>query len=246
MAESAIRFDDGAGYEDMMGVWSRLAGEVFIDWLKPPAGLKWIDIGCGNGAATAMIVDLCAPSEIQGIDPSEGQLAYARSRLAGSVATFRQGEGAALPFADASFDTAVMALVIFFLPDPAKGVAEMTRVVRPGGAIATYGWDLQGAASPSNLSMPNCGKSASRRKCRRVRTRPAPILCGGSGPTPALEQIEAREIVVQRTFDDFESFWASSLKGPALAHDFKTLTPDAAEELKKRVRARLGATRPAA
>ena len=38
----------------------------------------------------------------------------------------------ALPFADASFDAAVMALVLFFVPDPAKGVAEMARVVRPG------------------------------------------------------------------------------------------------------------------
>lgn len=91
MAESDIRFDDGAGYEEMMGVWSRIAGEVFIDWLKPAPGLKWIDVGCGNGASTAMIVDLCFPSSIEGIDPSEGQLAYARSRLAGSVARFQQG-----------------------------------------------------------------------------------------------------------------------------------------------------------
>lgn len=94
----------------MMGIWRRLAGEVFLDWLRPPSGLKWIDIGCGNGASTAMIVDRCAPSEIQGIDPSEGQLAE-----------FRQGEGPALPFSDGSFDIAVMALVIFFLPDPSQG-----------------------------------------------------------------------------------------------------------------------------
>src|SRR4051812_20834053 len=42
MAEPQIRFDDGAGYERMMGKWSRIAGEVFLDWLKPPAGLRWI------------------------------------------------------------------------------------------------------------------------------------------------------------------------------------------------------------
>ncbi|HUZ67593.1 MAG TPA: class I SAM-dependent methyltransferase, partial [Beijerinckiaceae bacterium] len=144
MAENQIRFDDGAAYEEMMGVWSRLAGEVFLNWLAPSGGLKWIDVGCGNAASTAMIVDRCAPSEIQGIDPSEGQLAYARSRLAGSVAQFRQGEGAALPFPDGGFDIGVMALVVFFLPDPAKGVAEMARVVRPGGMIAAYAWDMLG------------------------------------------------------------------------------------------------------
>ncbi|MGC1466395.1 MAG: SAM-dependent methyltransferase, partial [Pseudolabrys sp.] len=75
MAEQQIRFDDGAGYERLMGIWSRLAGDVFLDWLALPAGLKWIDIGCGNGAFTELVVDRCAPAGVQGIDPSEGQLA---------------------------------------------------------------------------------------------------------------------------------------------------------------------------
>jgi len=59
---SSLRFDDGAAYEQMMGVWSRLVGEVFLDWLKPAQGLRWIDVGCGNGAFTELIVSRCAPS----------------------------------------------------------------------------------------------------------------------------------------------------------------------------------------
>ena len=50
----------------------------------------------------------------------------------------------ALPFERQRFDAAVMALVIFFVPDPAKGVAEMARVVRPGGLVAAYAWDVLG------------------------------------------------------------------------------------------------------
>ena len=50
VAEQEIRFDDGAAYEQMMGIWSRIAGDVFIDWLAPRSGLSWIDVGCGNGA----------------------------------------------------------------------------------------------------------------------------------------------------------------------------------------------------
>src|SRR5450631_4595990 len=142
MAEFKIRFDDGAGYERMMGIWSRLAGDIFLDWLAPPPGLRWVDIGCGNGAFTELIVDRCAPAEVQGIDPSEDQLAFARTRPAARVAKFQQGEAMALPFADASFDAAVMALVLFFVPDPAKGVSEMVRVVVPGGAVVTYMWDM--------------------------------------------------------------------------------------------------------
>jgi ubiquinone/menaquinone biosynthesis C-methylase UbiE len=56
MAEQGIQFHDGAAYEQMMGVWSRSAGEVFLDWLAPPPELRWIDVGCGNGAFTELIV----------------------------------------------------------------------------------------------------------------------------------------------------------------------------------------------
>ena len=52
MAESQIRFEDGAAYERAMGNWSRRAGSTFLDWLAVPPGLKWVDIGCGNGAFT--------------------------------------------------------------------------------------------------------------------------------------------------------------------------------------------------
>src|SRR6266849_6664649 len=144
MAEHQIRFEDGAAYERMMGAWSRLAGEVFLDWLAPPSGLRWIDIGCGSGALSELLVERCAPVEVHGIDPSEAQLAFARARPAARLAQFRQGDAMALPFAANSFDAATMALVIFFVPDPAKGVAEMVRVVGPGGTVATYAWDVLG------------------------------------------------------------------------------------------------------
>src|SRR3954470_221455 len=148
MDEPQIRFDDGAGYERMMGKWSRLAGEVFLDWLKPPPRLRWIDIGCGNGAFTELLAERCAPAEIQGVDPSEAQLAFARARHSAGIAHFRQGDAMALPFPDHGFDAAAMALVIFFVPEPPAGVAEMTRVVRPGGLVASYAWDVEGGGFP--------------------------------------------------------------------------------------------------
>jgi ubiquinone/menaquinone biosynthesis C-methylase UbiE len=138
MTEHQIRFDDGAAYERMMGAWSRIAGGTFLDWIAPRPGLRWVDVGCGNGAFTELVVERCAPAEVHGIDPSEGQLKYARARPATRMAEFRQGDAMALPFPDNSFDLAVMALVIFFVPDPAKGVAEMVRVVSPGGTVAAH------------------------------------------------------------------------------------------------------------
>ena len=64
MAEHQIRFDDGAAYERMMGAWSRLAGGIFLDWIAPRPGLRWVDVGCGNGAFTELVVERCAPAHL--------------------------------------------------------------------------------------------------------------------------------------------------------------------------------------
>ena len=170
MVEQKIRFDDGAAYEQMMGIWSRFAGEIFLDWLAPLPGLRWIDVGCGNGAFTELLVERCAPVEVQGIDPSEGQLAFARTRPASRVAEFRQGDAMALPFPADRFDAAVMALVLVFVPDPAKGIAEMVRVVSPGGTVATYMWDMLGGGIST--------RSDPRRDARDGPCAPAPAADG--------------------------------------------------------------------
>src|SRR5262245_47724696 len=99
MSKPTIRFDDGAGYERMMGTWSRLVGEKFLQWLAPSPGWRWIDVGCGNGAFTELLVERCAPAEIAGVDPSEAQLAFARTHATcsqpGAVPT-RRRDGAAV------------------------------------------------------------------------------------------------------------------------------------------------------
>jgi len=145
---SQITFDDGAAYEDYMGVWSRSVGEAFLDWLAPAPGTRWLDVGCGNGAFTEMIVERCAPAVVHGIDPSQAQLDYARARPALCAAQLRKGDAMALPFDDDAVDAAVMPLVVFFVPEPAKGVAEMARVVGPGGIVAAYAWDMAGGGFP--------------------------------------------------------------------------------------------------
>ena len=164
--EQQIRFDDGAAYERMMGIWSRIVGDVFLDWLGARSGLQWIDVGCGNGAFTELIVARCAPAEVQGIDPSEGQLAFAPARSTAGVAEFRTDEAMALHFPDHTFDAAVMALVIFFVPDPVKGVAEMARVVRPGGMVAAYAWDIPSGVDRQSYFI-RCTRSASSAICAR-------------------------------------------------------------------------------
>lgn len=241
MVDQKIRFDDGAAYEQMMGIWSRSAGEIFLDWLAPLPGLQWIDVGCGNGAFTQLLVERCAPSEVQGIDPSEGQLAFARSRSTSRVAEFRQGDAMAIPFPAGRFDAAVMALAIIFVPDPAKGVAEMVRVVRPGGTVATYMWDMLGGGFPLDPILVEIRAMglAPPRPPRMEASRMEALrgLWTGAG----LMAVETRDIAVQRTFTDFDDFWATQLKFPSVGPVVAAMAVGDVATLKSRVRAVLPA-----
>jgi ubiquinone/menaquinone biosynthesis C-methylase UbiE len=239
MTDASIRFNDGAAYERMMGGWSRIAGDVFLDWLAPRPDLAWVDIGCGNGAFTQSIIERCRPSRVEGIDPSDPQLAYARSRAGTEMATFTKGDAMALPFADRTFDAAVMALVIFFVPEPARGVAEMARVTAPGGLVAAYAWDMAGGGFPLQplltelLAMghqPSMPPSPDASKLDAMQQ-----LWSGAG----LVEIESRTISVQRSFTDFDDYWGVSTLGPSVAAALTSMTPAEIDQFKSRVRANL-------
>jgi ubiquinone/menaquinone biosynthesis C-methylase UbiE len=239
MAEE-IRFDDGVAYERMMGTWSRLAGDRFLDWLAPRPGLRWIDIGCGNGAFTELIVERCAPAAIHGIDPSAEQLAFARGRPAARMAEFSEGNAQALSFPDNSFDAAVMALVIFFVPDPAKCVGEMARVVVPGGTVSAYTWDIHGGGfplEPFQLELAALGlKAPLPPGSDASRIDVSRRLWAAAG----LEAIDTIEIPVQRTFADFDDFWTTSI-GASVGRVVATMTGEDVERLKSGLRVRLPA-----
>ncbi len=235
------QFQDGAAYERAMGTWSRIAGTVFLDWLALPAGLRCIDIGCGNGAFTELLIERCNPAEVHGIDPSEGQLAFARARPGVRAAQFQQGDAMALPFPDKTFDAATMALVIFFVPQPERGVAEMVRVLRPGGVAATYAWDMAGGGFPLEPI---------RAQMRAMNLTPS------SPPSPdasrmdvlrdlwldaGLQDVATKEITVQRTYADFEEFWDISLKGSSLGQVAAKLSSAERDRLQQGTRARLPA-----
>ncbi len=148
MPQHPINFNDGHAYECAMGIWSRLVGQQFLDWLDPRPRLRWLDVGCGNGDFTELLARHCEAAEILGVDPSEAQLTFARSRQHARSATFLHGDAMALPFGGGQFDLSVMALVLFFVSDPAKSIFEMRRVTRPGGTVAAYVWDVLNDASP--------------------------------------------------------------------------------------------------
>ena len=233
------QFNDGKAYERSIGRWSQAAGEIFLDWLSLSPGLRWIDVGCGNGAFTALLDRRCQPTEVQGIDPSEGQLSFARDRLADHTATFHQGDAQALPFEDDRFDVAVMALAINLIPDPAKAVAEMARVVRPEGSVATYMWDINGGGftmepireilSEMGIATPFFGAEFTEQGGMRKLWESA-----------GLDAVVVRRIEIGLTFTNFDDFWSSNTgTDGTIPKAIKSMSGSDVEELRERLRGHL-------
>jgi ubiquinone/menaquinone biosynthesis C-methylase UbiE len=239
MSSEPIRFTDGASYDRFMGVWSRLAGQEFLDWIRPSQGLRWLDVGCGNGAFTQLIAEQCEPLTLVGIDPSEAQLAYGRQQPLLQSVDFVNADAMALPFPDDAFDLAVMPLVIFFVPEPAQGVAEMARVVAPGGTVAAYAWDMEGGGFPYQSVNETLGAVG--------MAVPMPPSVGASRldglrdlwTTAALGDIHTRVITVERTYTDFDDLWTTILGGPSAGQTLATMGEEDVSKFREVLQARL-------
>jgi SAM-dependent methyltransferase len=237
MTQASSQFTDGEAYERLMGRWSQVAGRTFLGWLGLPKGLTWLDVGCGNGAFTETLIEKNAPAEVVGIDPSEGQLAYARTRPGTKLAKFHRAGAQELPFPDNSFDAAVMPLVISFVPDPVKAVGEMKRVVRPGGTIAAYMWDVSGGGlplEPIRVAMRSLGEDEANppgyQASREDQMR-------GVWEHNGLVEIETCVIRIRVDYASFDEYWKTNSvpvgpSGIAIAK----LSPDKKEQLKNLLR----------
>lgn len=136
-------WQSGDPYEYYMGRWSTLVARQFIDWLSPEPGLRWLDVGCGSGALSEAIINRHKPASVDALDQSEGFVRTAQQRL-GTRANCIPGNALSLPFDDESIDIAVSGLVLNFIPEPIKALAEMQRVTHSDGIVAVYIWDYAG------------------------------------------------------------------------------------------------------
>ena len=139
-------FDHIAPHYDLMnivmtaGVW-RVWQRAFRSEAGIPAGARVVDVGCGTAELSLIMADMLGPkSTVVGVDISPGMLEVGRRKVAASPAAGRvellEGDALALPFPDHSFDAAASAWVMRNVADLDRALAEMARVVRPGGRVA--------------------------------------------------------------------------------------------------------------
>ena len=135
----ASSMDDRARDPAMQAICATYMGRL------PKPGAKILEIGCGNGASTASLVQATDPSELIGLDPAEGLLERARTRFDERPGlTFALGDAVDTQQPDAAIDVVVAHTVYSHLADPRAALADAFRVLRPGGTLVVFDGDYAG------------------------------------------------------------------------------------------------------
>jgi ubiquinone/menaquinone biosynthesis C-methylase UbiE len=207
MAETQVTFNDADAYERYMGRWSRAVGETFLAWLAPPKNARWLDVGCGTGAFTGLILKHCAPASVTGVDPAPAQVEHARKSF--PDAAFQVGNSMEMPFKDDEFDVVASALVLHFIPDRDKAFAEMKRVTKPGGLVSGYTWER----SPTSKGAPYVPMMNGLRSIGvEPTTSPTVPEANLDGLRESLTRAGFRDIDVttieaSQSYRDFDDYW---------------------------------------
>jgi SAM-dependent methyltransferase len=220
----------GKLYDPYVGRWSRLVAKDFLGWLQPMPNLDWLDVGCGTGALTEIILQHNQPRSVTGMDPSPGFVDYARAHITDPRATFGIADARALPVESAHFDAAVAGLVLNFVPQPLTAVREMARAVRPAGLVAAYLWDYAGkmelmryfwdaavALDPAAFDLD---------EGRRFPLC-APEALNELFTQAGLGDVQVQSIDVPTIFHDFDDYWTPFLGGQGPAPSYAMSLSDA-------------------
>jgi ubiquinone/menaquinone biosynthesis C-methylase UbiE len=207
MPEVKINFDAADDYERFMGRWSRSIGEKFLVWLDPPAGAQWLDIGCGTGAFSELILRRRSPQSIVGIDPSSAQIDYARKKF--PDLTFEIADSMDMPFGDNAFDVVASALVFHFIPDRGRAFAEMKRVLKPGGLVGGYTWKRTATANfaPYAAMMRGATQIGAEALSSPLVPEGSPEGMRASLQSAGFADIAVTEIEVTQSFLNFDTYW---------------------------------------
>lgn len=225
-------------YDRFMGSWSRLLAPQLADLAGVRPGQRVLDVGCGPGALVGELVQRLAPADIAAVDPSEPFVAAVRDRY--PEVDVHQATAEALPFPDDMFDAALAQLVVHFMTDPVRGLAEMARVTRRGGVVAASVWDHgqgRGPHGPFWTAALELDPEAVDQS-RLAGARPGHLVelfeAAGIG------DVTGSELHASRDFAGFDDWWGPFTEGVGQAVAYLAgLDPERREALRARCRALL-------
>jgi SAM-dependent methyltransferase len=238
----AKMFAASAGYERFMGRWSRLLAPAFLAFAGVKNGDRVLDVGTGTGSVASTVEASMPASQIVGVDPSPAFIAYARKAAHSNRVQYDVGDAQALKFKDGSFDHAVALLVMNFIPDQNKAIAEMRRVTRPQGFVSACVWDYDAGMQmlrffwDEAVALDPAIEPKDERHMKLSRQGQLGDLWRKGG----LIDIKEDSLVIEQAYASFDDYWDSftSGAGPGGAY-VVSLSGDRRQQLEARMRKRL-------
>jgi SAM-dependent methyltransferase len=232
-------FDVAAdAYDQFMGRFSSPLSPQMADLAGLVPGQRAIDVGCGPGALTSVLVERLGPAAVAAIDPSVPFVNAVRARYPGVDVRLASAE--AIPFPDAGFDAAFAQLVVHFMADPVGGLREMARVTRPGGVVVASVWDHAGSQGPLglfwSLARELDPEAVDESRLAGAREGHLAALASEAG----LRDVTSTTLSADLEMPSFDEWWAPFTKGvgPAGAY-VATLGAERSADLRDRARAAL-------
>src|SRR5688572_27004545 len=235
-------FAMSAAYERFMGRWSRLLAPVYISFAGAGNGDRVLDVGAGTGSLASALEAAPGVKEVVGVDPSEGLIAYARQNAKAGRTRFEVGDAQALKFDDASFDRAMSLLVMNFVPDHDRAIAEMRRVTRPGGGVSACVWDYSDGMQMLRYFWDEAvalDPTADKKDERHMKLSREGQL-GEAWKKAGLRNVQERPLVIEQSYASFDDYWEPFLKGAGPAGAYAVSLPEERrQQLESRLRKRL-------
>jgi SAM-dependent methyltransferase len=226
-----------------VGRWSRRVATEFLQWLKVLNSKQWLDVGCGTGALTRGILEGANPARVVGMDRSAGFVEYAKAHANDPRAEFRVADAQSLETERGAYDAVVSGLVLNFVPDPPRMVAEMARACRLSGRVALYVWDYAGEMQLLRYFWDAAAAldPAARELDEGVRFPIAnPRRLWNLFLDAGLNDVTTRAIDVPTSFRDFDDYWTPFLGGQGPAPGYAmSLGEDSRRALREYLRAHL-------
>jgi ubiquinone/menaquinone biosynthesis C-methylase UbiE len=204
-------------YDAFMGRWSRRLAVPFLDFAGPLDGEHVLEVGCGTGSLTLVLPGRADIASVEAIDYEQQFVDAARERNADPRINIQQADACDLPFADAQFDRALSLLVLHFVTEPERALAEMRRVVRPGGAVAAAVWDNYGGQPAIRMFLDTIAAiepaALERRNAALIRATTSPGELAGMFAKAGFADVTETTLAIRMEFANFDDYWIPMLTG---------------------------------
>jgi SAM-dependent methyltransferase len=208
---------NAAAYERTMGRWSRRLAPGFAAFGGLRDGERVLDVGCGPGSLLFHLADSPHRPRLTGIDASPIYVEAARERAAGRPITIEEGDACAIPFPDGRFDRVFCQLVLQFIPQPDRALAEMLRVVRPGGTVAAAVWASGGGMVAQRMFFDTAAQLDPAAKALRAHSFTRPMTRRGElaelWRRLGLHDVVEDSVQIWMEHDNFADYWNPLLGG---------------------------------